>query len=93
MDQYDENFYKTKEWVKKRKEILERDNFECQLCKEKALVTKANTVHHIKHYRDRPDLALEDDNLISVCANCHNKLHPERGFDSEDKIIIPERWE
>lgn len=89
-------FYKTKDWKQKRKEVLDRDNNECQLCKKSGKVTKATTVHHIKHYENRPDLALTDDNLISVCESCHNKLHPEKGFGqlSNDKKLKfhKERW-
>ncbi|MDR6227560.1 hypothetical protein [Desmospora profundinema] len=36
----------------------------------------AGQVH--KHLKDNPDRALEADNLESVCAACHNQLHPEK---------------
>ena len=36
-------------------------------------------VHHIKPRRDYPELALVDSNLISLCDECHNKMHPEKG--------------
>lgn len=86
-------FYKTKEWLDKRQEMLIRDNYECQMCKAKGRVSKATTVHHIKHYKDHPYLALTDDNLMSVCEVCHNKLHPEKGFKHEKKKEIhAERW-
>lgn len=39
----------------------------------------ATTVHHIKHLDEHPELALVDSNLISLCADCHNKAHPEKG--------------
>nr|DAN81483.1 MAG TPA: NinG recombination protein [Caudoviricetes sp.] len=49
-------FYKSKEWIKKRKEILERDNNECQECKSKGLATVGQNVtldvHHIVHLED-----------------------------------------
>lgn len=89
-------FYKTMAWRRKRLEILERDNYECQLCKREGKYNKGNTVHHIKHLEDRPDLALVDDNLLTVCGACHNKEHPERssGFNrgKEAKGVPPERW-
>jgi len=74
----EEKFYKSSAWDKKRLKILQRDNFECQICKEEGRFAPATTVHHILHLKDRPDLALDDDNLVSVCSVCHNREHPER---------------
>ena len=39
---------------------------------------QATTVHHIKHYDEYPELALNNDNLISLCEACHNNMHPEK---------------
>lgn len=60
-------FYKDSRWLKKRRDILKRDNKECQLCKQEGRVGRGECVHHIKHLRDRPDLALVDSNLTSLC--------------------------
>ena len=39
-----------------------------------------STVHfHIKHLEDFPELAYDNDNLISLCSACHRKRHPEKG--------------
>ena len=35
-------------------------------------------VHHIKHVDEFPELAYEDNNLVSLCQACHNKAHPEK---------------
>lgn len=72
-------FYKTKAWERKRARILRRDGYLCQNCKRYGRMRPATTVHHILHYEDRPDLALTDSNLISLCDACHNKSHPEKG--------------
>ena len=92
-------FYKSSAWEKKRLEILERDNYECQVCKEEGGFAPATTVHHILHLENRPDLALDDDNLLSVCAACHNREHPERFIQNfaearKNKLNerFPERW-
>lgn len=47
-------FYNSRTWRKKRLRILERDNFECQMCKDEGKVSKADTVHHVKELRDYP---------------------------------------
>ena len=92
-------FYKSSAWEKKRLEILERDNYECQVCKEEGGFAPATTVHHLKHLEDRLDLALDDDNLVSVCAACHNREHPERFIHrivhrKRNELVerFPERW-
>ncbi|WP_277674556.1 HNH endonuclease, partial [Piscibacillus halophilus] len=32
-------------------------------------------VDHIKEIEDYPELALEEDNLQTLCVNCHNYKH------------------
>lgn len=71
--------YKSDRWERKRNAILKRDNYLCQWCKRYGRRVQATTVHHIEHVEDRPDLAYTDSNLISLCAACHNKAHPEKG--------------
>lgn len=73
-----EKFYRSKKWRKKRAAILRRDGYVCQHCKWYGIRKEAETVHHIKHLEDYPELALVDDNLISLCKKCHNKEHPEK---------------
>ncbi len=87
-------FYNSAEWLHKRDAILERDNYECQKCKGKGRYTKAECVHHIKHLKGRPDLALDDANLISLCGACHNEEHPEklRKNSYTKKFANEERW-
>lgn len=48
------------------------------MCKKRGLFRKATIVHHIKHLKDRPDLALDENNLISLCGSCHDIVHPEK---------------
>lgn len=72
-------FYKSAAWLKCREYVLSRDNHLCQQCLKKKKLTTANTVHHIKPLEEAPELALEPDNLESICPSCHNKEHPEKG--------------
>lgn len=89
-------FYASRTWRKKRKQIILRDNNECQRCKSLGLVGKAECVHHIKHIKDRPELGLTDSNLQTLCFNCHNAVHPEKLRDQQTSITKytnEERWE
>lgn len=71
--------YNSKRWKMKRQYILHRDGYLCQECRKYGKNTEAKIVHHIKEVEDHPELALINSNLVSVCASCHNKIHPEKG--------------
>jgi 5-methylcytosine-specific restriction endonuclease McrA len=87
-------FYASAEWLRKRAEILKRDNHECQICKSRGRFSPATCVHHIKHLLMRWDLRLTDDNLLSLCDQCHNEVHPEKFRENfpKKRLISQERW-
>lgn len=72
-------FYRSSKWKKKRLQILKRDGYACQECKKYGKNVDANIVHHLKEVEFFPELKLSNSNLQSVCAACHNRLHPEKG--------------
>ena len=72
-------FYHSKKWRNKRNSILRRDKYLCQECRKYGRFRTATCVHHIKHYEDYPELAFDNKNLESLCNQCHNKKHPEKG--------------
>ena len=78
-------FYKRAAWRRLRAAVLERDHHMCQYClRDKRAgrilrVPRAVVVHHIKPRDMYPELAMEMDNLVSLCEACHNKCHPEKG--------------
>lgn len=99
-------FYKSKEWSGVnglRNQALKRDNYECQLCKAEGKVhidsikVKGErksielNVHHIKEVETNPELALELDNLMTICLDHHNKQH-NRFQKSNNKWIHDEKW-
>ena len=51
----------------------------CKRCARYGKSVPAVVVHHIKHVDEYPELAYVPDNLISLCLDCHNKMHPEKG--------------
>lgn len=94
-------FYTGAEWRHLRMEVLEDDKHECQICKSKGRYTPAEIVHHVKHVRKFPELALckyytdavgvKRRQLISVCHNCHEQLHGHRQKE-KSKLLTEERW-
>lgn len=86
-------FYHTSAWTKKRKRILQRDHGSCQRCRQQGRYRKADTVHHVRHLRDAPELALTDDNLVSLCSECHEAVHPEKHKTKPKGFTNVERWQ
>ena len=99
-------FYDWPEWQTVREAVLKLDKGECVLCREQRhRFRPARLVHHVKHLRDRPDLALSDTyrdgdgverrQLISVCKDCHETVcHPERmRKNTKEKFQTEERWD
>lgn len=69
-----------------RLEILERDNFTCQMCSTKANEVEAQ-VDHIKPRRrfKRPEDADRPDNLWTLCYQCHLQK-TERDRQGESRV-------
>ena len=91
-------FYDEGYWKKLSKEILERDNYECQECKKEGKLTikqhkKKLDIHHIKELETNPELAYVKDNLVTVCVHHHNILD-EKAFNGKkkEKFMNEERW-
>lgn len=86
-------FYQSPEWRRKRAEIIRRDHNECQRCRQQGKFSKGQCVHHIKHLKDYPLLALTNNNLITLCNDCHNAVHPEKNKNPQKKgFVNEERW-
>lgn len=94
-------WYNTDPWVSRKNQVLKLDRYECQICKSKGKARRAVIVHHVKHLKDRPDLALSiwdpdtgKRQLISVCKRCHERLHPESFKKNlKKRPISAERWD
>lgn len=96
-------FYDWPEWDQVREHVLAMDHWECQICSQRHRYRKAVLVHHVKHLKDRPDLALSvvdeatgERQLLSVCRSCHEELHPERMRRKSFSFVSPlteERWD
>ena len=96
-------FYSWKSWKRLSAKVRAIDRQECLLCKSRGKYSPAEIVHHVKHLRDRPDLALsvydpdtKERQLISLCRACHELEHPERlrpTASAAAKPLTEERWD
>lgn len=96
-------FYTSYAWKKKRREVLALDKGECQGCKARGWYRRAVLVHHARHLRERPDLALsiwdtrpdgsKVRQLVSLCEECHERAHPERMKQYQKReLLTKEKW-
>lgn len=91
-------FYDEKYWKILSKEILERDNYECQECKKEGKISikqhgKKLDIHHIKELEQYPEFAYDKNNLETVCVHHHNILDNKKIFiNKPKKILNEERW-
>lgn len=60
-------------WAKKRKHILYRDGYACQ-AQFPGCTYNADQVHHLSYANMGNE---PDEDLISVCFNCHSAIHPQ----------------
>lgn len=96
-------FYTGSEWKKLAAKVRAYDRNECQHCKAAGRYARGEIVHHVKHLKERPDLALlmfdpdtGERQLITICKACHEKEHPEalQSYAArENQAITQERWD
>ena len=88
-----EKFRNTKLWRRKSREIRDRDMNMCRYCflRLHRLSVKDLSVHHITPLEKNYSLRLSDNNLISLCRDCHEKA--EAGIIPADVLrkLISER--
>lgn len=91
------NFYRTKQWVYLRQQVLDEQHYLCQYCKADGRVTQGKTVDHIVPMEVAPDDKASIDNLAVICSKCHNmKTRWEQatygtGKDNQLKHVSPVR--
>ena len=95
-------WYNGGDWTDLREAVRSMDHNDCLVCKAMGRRKAAEIVHHVKHLRDRPDLALSiydpdtgERQLVSVCKWCHEELHPEalRQYAARKEPVTKERWD
>ena len=58
----------SRDWKKRRLEILLRDNYTCYYCGN----GEANTVDHLISIKKDPHLAMDPSNLVACCKRCNS---------------------
>ena len=95
-------WYNSGDWAAVKAAVKQIDHYDCLICKAMGRRRAAHIVHHVRHLRDRPDLALSiydpdtgERQLICVCKQCHEMLHPEsqRQYRPSKPPVTAERWD
>lgn len=93
-------FYKSKEWLSLREQVICEVHNECVMCRQKGIIRPVDEVHHVQYVRSHPELALsrtyhyhgmEFPNLLPLCHRCHDEIH-ERFGNRKKKQVNEERW-
>lgn len=100
-------FYKSREWLALRDEVLREHHYECQHCLKHGRYKRAVMVHHVNEVRKRPDMALTKEyidaasgatvqNLVPLCFACHEAEHDRwektRAEQGRERFVNVERW-
>ena len=96
-----EKFYNDRYWRKLSKAIIKEHRYECEYCKKRGKVERAEVVHHVKHLKQFPALAYQrfyiDENgqrhkqLVPLCRACHEYEH-NRTVKAYKRFTNEERW-
>ena len=70
-----DKFRNTTIWKRKREDIKKRDCYLCRYCFDvKHKINTSNlSVHHINPLEKAYSQRLDDNNLITLCSDCHSK--------------------
>lgn len=89
---FSKGFYNSKQWQTIREYILKRDNYLCIQCGK-----PAEEVHHKVWLTPEnigdPNITSNEDNLVSLCKDCHFETHKGQRIEAMKKDIVSDEFE
>lgn len=73
-------------WQRKRLEILSRDEFACKLCYD---TESTLHVHHKQYAKGRMAWEYPDDELVTLCEDCHETMHEQNAMLRDVTAKLP----
>lgn len=81
--EYAKKFYSSKAWQDCRNEYAKRRNHLCEDCLRRGIYRPGEIVHHKIELDpvniEKPEIALNFDNLELLCRECHDRRHDNPG--------------
>jgi len=65
---------KTSAWLRRKYDILQRDNFVCSICLKDNFESRLE-VHHTRYIKGKKCWEYPDYMLVTLCRECHQKEH------------------
>lgn len=89
--------YQTTLWKNMTKQQIQNVPL-CQVCEIEGRITLAEHSHHLisfvgKSEEEKQQLAFNPDNIVSVCAKCHNEIHNGKYRGCTSVKQIKQYWE
>ena len=89
MQDFAKEFYNSPAWKRLRKQYSQQQRHLCERCLSKGIYRPGIIVHHKIHLTpdniDDPNVALNTDNLMLLCRDCHAIIHkPEKRFKVDE---------
>ena len=73
-DREERRLRSTYAWTQKAKQIKEKAQYLCEVCRDKGIYTYDHLeAHHIIKVREDKEKYLDDDNLVCLCESCHQQ--------------------
>ena len=83
-------FYSSKAWQDCRNEYAKSKHHLCENCLAKGIYRPGEIVHHKIHIDpvtiEKPEVALNFDNLELLCRQCHYKEHPKENKKEKNNL-------
>ena len=81
-------FYGTQAWRKLSRKVRARDGYRCTLCGADVRKKYSGHVDHVIPRRQRPDLAMDINNLTTLCSFHHNSTKQRDERRGEPQPVI-----
>ena len=81
-------FYSSPAWKNLRKVVIKERGGLCEICLKKGIYKAAVLVHHIvpvtSENVSNPEITLNTENLMALCADCHAAIHSTRRYKVDE---------
>lgn len=81
-------FYSSPAWKNIRKAVLKERGGLCEMCLKKGIYRAATLAHHIVPLTaenvGNPEISLNTENLMALCADCHAAIHSTRRYTVDE---------